>query len=66
MGKRVVNARLKGQAISNIEKWGWDRVNEDPNLGKAYRYIFSIPEHVPNSQIERWVRESQKREGIKI
>ncbi len=57
MGNREVRTRLKIQVFANLEKYGWDldRRLYDATTRDNYRYIFEIPDHIPDSQMIRWI-----------
>ncbi len=68
MGNREVRTRLKIQVFVNLEKYGWDLDKRlySNTVRDNYRYIFEIPDHVPDAQMIRWickVRQRMTREG---
>ncbi len=57
MGNREVKAKLRIQVFNNIERFGWSLSKrlETTNIKENYRYIFEIPDHIPDSQMIRWM-----------
>lgn len=57
MGTREVKRKMRLQTLKSIKQHGWKWKNppKDEGLRKAWRYIFDIPDHVPDTQLIRFI-----------
>ncbi len=60
MGHKETKMSMKIRALHHINQWGWSKMHRNSGIIKAYRYIFDMPDHVPNSQMKRWIIESTR------
>lgn len=57
MSRKDKKTKLRAQVVNNIKRFGWKSFYRDDGLKKAYRYVYNIPDHIPDRQVQKWMEE---------